>query len=176
MSVTYNGTADDGTVYANASAVTKSGTYTAVFTVTATESYGALSAEEPFTVSPRPINPPGGGGEGGASLYVTSYAGVYDGEGHGIGVEARDAGDVVFTVEYARDATGPWSADMPLYTNVVSTSVWYRVSAPSYAPFSSYTSVTITRRPVTVSVAVPRPTATTAPSLETVATPLSLVE
>lgn len=153
VSVTYKGTAADGTLYDNAPSVTKAGSYRAVFSVAATESYGALLAEVPFTISPRPINPPGGGGEGGASLYVTSFAGVYDGEGHGIAVEARDAGAAAFTIEYAPCPAGPWSAATPLYTNVVSTSIWYRVSAPSYAPFSSYTSVTITERPVTVNIA-----------------------
>ncbi|MBR3584272.1 MAG: right-handed parallel beta-helix repeat-containing protein [Kiritimatiellae bacterium] len=103
---------------------------------------------------------PGGGEvpEGGLSVFDT--AAVYDGAGHTIDTNAlveAFAGAMIgdFTVEYAAAEEEPsegWVADAPLFTNVCSATVCYRVSSPNYEDFVHAARVTITARPVEVRV------------------------
>ena len=55
VTVTYTGTAADGTDYSSTAAPTKAGTYTATFEVEATEDYGSLSLSVNFTIRPRKV-------------------------------------------------------------------------------------------------------------------------
>ena len=70
------------------------------------------------------------GGQSGAGN-AASYVGVYDGEAHGIDVRVTNPA-TGWTVRYATSAEGPFTAERPLYTDVVAgVQTWYEVSAPS---------------------------------------------
>ena len=83
------------------------------------------------------------------AVSAVGYTNVYDGVAHGIAVSARD---LLTTPTYAYAATedGEWSATSPVFTDVCDTQVWYRVSAPNYAPVVGSVGVRITPRPVTL--------------------------
>ena len=80
---------------------------------------------------------------------AVGYTNVYDGAAHGVAVSARD---LLTTPTYAYAATedGEWSATSPVFTDVCDTQVWYRVSAPNYAPVVGSVGIRITPRPVTL--------------------------
>ena len=92
--------------------------------------------------APIPVGPSG-------AITAVGYTNVYDGAAHGIAVSARD---LLTTPTYAYAATedGEWSATSPVFTDVCDTQVWYRVSAPNYAPVVGSVGVRITPRPVTL--------------------------
>ncbi|MDE3276073.1 MAG: MBG domain-containing protein, partial [Verrucomicrobiota bacterium] len=84
-----------------------------------------------------------------------SYSGVYDGVGHGIGVEVANAPSGM-TVKYARGNAGTppsdgWSAVNPLFTNVCDRAVvWYAVECAGYVPYTNSATVTISPKWVIV--------------------------
>jgi len=92
----------------------------------------------------------GTGGE--ASRF--SYSGVYDGVGHGIGVEVANAPSGM-TVKYARGNAGTppsdgWSAVNPLFTNVCDRAVvWYAVESAGYVSYTNSATVTIMPKTLT---------------------------
>ena len=90
--------------------------------------------------APIPVGPSG-------AITAVGYTNVYDGAAHGIAVSARD---LLTTPTYAYAATedGEWSATSPVFTDVCDTQVWYRVSAPNYAPVVGSVGIRITPRPV----------------------------
>ena len=92
--------------------------------------------------APIPVGPSG-------AITAVGYTNVYDGAAHGIAVSARD---LLTTPTYAYAATedGEWSATSPVFTDVCDTQVWYRVSAPNYAPVVGSVGIRITPRPVTL--------------------------
>ena len=92
--------------------------------------------------APIPVGPDG-------AIAAVGYTNVYDGAAHGIAVSARD---LLTTPTYAYAATedGEWSATSPVFTDVCDTQVWYRVSAPNYAPVVGSVGIRITPRPVTL--------------------------
>ena len=83
------------------------------------------------------------------AVTAVGYTNVYDGAAHGIAVSARD---LLTTPTYAYAATedGEWSATSPVFGDVCDTQVWYRVSAPNYAPVVGSVGIRITPRPVTL--------------------------
>ena len=87
-----------------------------------------------------PVGPSG-------AITAVGYTNVYDGAAHGIAVSARD---LLTTPTYAYAATedGEWSATSPVFMDVCDTQVWYRVSAPNYAPVVGSVGIRITPRPV----------------------------
>ena len=132
---------------------TKEGNY-AISTV-----FGTLTVEK-ASAGGEDGEEPGGGEvpEGGLSVFDTTA--VYDGEEHTIDTNAlvevfAEALIGDFTVEYAaaeEEPSAEWVADAPLFTNVCSATVWYRVSSPNYEDFVHAARVTITARPVEVRV------------------------
>jgi len=146
---TFTYTLNDGTKAGNYEIATVNGT----LTVTKASAGGGGGEEPGSGVVPQ-------GGE--SKFDVTA---MYDGEGHIIDTNALVAafgaamiGD--FSCMYARapdqsSATPPavgWVAEAPAYTNVGEYVVWYRVTNPNYEDFMHAAKVTITNRPVTVTV------------------------
>ena len=79
---------------------------------------------------------------------------VYDGEGHSVSVApllgpalAADGAAVTYSPDPSR---APFAPESPVFTNAVSTSVWYRVASPNYAPFTTNALLEIRPRPVTL--------------------------
>lgn len=108
----------------------------------------------PFTIRKTTFDiDDGTGGEGGATSKF-SYAGVYDGHGHGIDVQIANppAGT---TIKYSRGQPGKapggtWSTVKPLYTNVCDNVVWYAVECAGYISYTNSATVTITPKPLAV--------------------------
>ena len=102
------------------------------------------------------------------NVSATSYEGIYDGNAHSIGVTVTENGEDVtgqFTICYA--TTNPesgnvtWVKENPAYTdvywdmdknNVESHTVWYQVSCKGYEPVTGSKTVTITPRPITITI------------------------
>ena len=79
---------------------------------------------------------------------------VYDGEGHTISVApllnpalAADGAAVTYSPDPSRV---PFAPENPVFTNAVSTCVWYRVASPNYAPFTTNALLEIRPRTVTL--------------------------
>ena len=85
----------------------------------------------------------------GGSIEAVGYTNVYDGAAHGIAVSANGLLTSP-TVQYRANEADEWSDTSPVYANVCDTQVWYRVSAPNYAPVVGTVGVRITPRPVTL--------------------------
>ena len=92
--------------------------------------------------APIPVGP-------GGSIEAVGYTNVYDGAAHGIAVSANGLLTSP-TVQYRANEADEWSDTSPVYANVCDTQVWYRVSAPNYAPVVGTVGVRITPRPVTL--------------------------
>ncbi len=130
-------------------------------TTTKQSNYTITITKGSLTVTAASVVPDGGeepgAGDvptGGKSKY--DVTGMYDGEGHTINTNALEAVTLtgaVPTFEYALTADGEWSSVAPVWTNVVATSVWYKISAPNYEPYVHEALVTITNRPVTLTSA-----------------------
>lgn len=149
VKVRYDGTAKDGTVLSDATSVTKAGDYEAVFTVAGNANYTGLTNRVPFTVAQAPVS--GGGSGGGAiSVNVGNYEGMYDGQGHSITVEVTGDDASTFSITYALNGAGPFSAAKPMFTDVCSETVWYVLSSPNYAAVTNSAIVTIAKRTVTL--------------------------
>ena len=78
---------------------------------------------------------------------VESYIGVYDGEAHGIRVEAPQGA----AVTYSEQENGPYSQTNPAYRDAGEYAVYYRAEKYGYEPVSGSATVAIDKRPVTVS-------------------------
>ena len=96
-----------------------------------------------------PSTPPASG-----ALARADCVAVYDGEGHTISVApllnpalAADGAAVTYSPDPSRV---PFAPENPVFTNAVSTSVWYRVASPNYAPFTTNALLEIRPRPVTL--------------------------
>lgn len=149
VKVRYDGTAKDGTVLSDATSVTKAGDYEAVFTVAGNANYTGLTNRVPFTVAQAPVS--GGGSGGGAiSVSVGNYEGIYDGQGHSIAVEVTGDDASTFSITYALNGAGPFSAAKPMFTDVCCETVWYVLSSPNYAAVTNSATVTIAKRTVTL--------------------------
>ena len=152
VKVRYDGMTAEGTLVSGATSVTKAGEYEAVFTVVGNANYSGLTNRVPFSVAKASVS--GGGGAGGAiSVNVNGHEGVYDGQGHSITVEITGNEAATFAVSYALNASGPFSAVKPMFTNVCSETVWYVLSSPNYATVTNSATVTITKRAVTLTSA-----------------------
>ena len=143
VKVTYGGTAADGTEISGATSVTKAGDYEAVFTVVGNRNYTGLTNRVPFSVAKAGV--PGGGGGGDISVNVSGYEGLYDRQGHSITVVLSGSDAPSFTVTYALNRNGPFSAAKPMFTNVCSETVWYVLSSPDYATVTNSATVTIAK-------------------------------
>ena len=104
--------------------------------------------------------------QGGVSKFDTAF--VYDGKGHTIDTNALKAafGSAMAgasAIEYAVDIstsgalgttrpTSGWISESPVYTNAGEYVVWYRVTNPNYEDFVHAAKLSITKRPVTISV------------------------
>ena len=75
---------------------------------------------------------------------VSSYEGVYDGEGHGITVSVTTP-ESGWIVKYASDEAGPYAVEPILFTDVTETAVtvWYTVEAENYATVTNSGTVKI---------------------------------
>ena len=127
---------DEGEVANTFTYATQEGTDLANYAVT------VVTGKIAVVAAPIPVGPSG-------AITAVGYTNVYDGAAHGIAVSARD---LLTTPTYAYAATedGEWSATSPVFTDVCDTQVWYRVSAPNYAPVVGSVGVRITPRPVTL--------------------------
>ena len=92
--------------------------------------------------APIPVGPDG-------AIAAVGYTNVYDGAAHGVAVSA--AGLLMTpTVQYRAREADAWADASPVFRDVCDTQVWYRVSAPNYAPVVGSVGVRITPRPVTL--------------------------
>ncbi len=92
--------------------------------------------------APIPVGP-------GGVVTAVGYTNVYDGAAHGVAVSVTGL-LATPTVQYRTDETEDWVDASPVYSNVCDTQVWYRVSAPNYAPVVGSVGVRITLRPITL--------------------------
>ena len=92
--------------------------------------------------APIPVGP-------GGAIAALGYTNVYDGVVHGVAVSANGLLTAPM-VQYRTDETEDWVDASPVYSNVCDTQVWYRVSAPNYAPEVGSIGIKITKRPVTL--------------------------
>ncbi len=74
------------------------------------------------------------------AVTATGYAGVFDGEGHSIQVDPPSGA----LVSYALMEDGSYTCANPVFTNVVSTRVWYRVRLPGHQTATGSVPVEIT--------------------------------
>ena len=136
------------------------GDYTATFTVAGTDDYDGLTFEVPFTIARATF--------AADDIRLTGYEDVYDGEGHGIGIETNAIPGLA--LRYAVGEGGSpgglaspsgghgvpalpvaaTSAALPLFTNVCEATVWVEASAPNYETVTNSVTVKITARQVTL--------------------------
>ena len=90
--------------------------------------------------APIPVGPSG-------AVAAVGYTNVYDGAAHGVAVSASGLLTAPM-VQYRADEAEDWVDASPVYSNVCDTQVWYRVSAPNYAPVVGSVGVRIMPRPV----------------------------
>ena len=137
---------------------TDAGDYTATFTVAGTEDYDGLTFEVPFTIARATFAD--------GDIVLTDYAGTYDGEGHGVGVETNAIDGLV--LRYAVGEGGSpgglalpsgghgvpalpdWSDTPPTFTDATNVTVWVEASAPNYETVTNSATVKITARQVTL--------------------------
>ena len=134
--------------------VAQEGTDLANYAVTVVTGKIAVVKAAPVTpggpidpVSPDPTDPS-------APYSAYDFVGVYDGEAHTIDTNAlrsvvyQPAAPLSFQYAIVKDGA---LVDEPFtFTDVVSTSFWYRISAPNFADYWHEAKVTITNRPVTL--------------------------
>ena len=85
---------------------------------------------------------------------VTSYDGIYDGEGHGIEVSVTMDTDDEVRKFYSLAEAGPYSAEPILFTNVMDeVTVWYVVEADNYNTVTNSGTVKISLAEITQEVA-----------------------
>ena len=92
--------------------------------------------------APIPVGP-------GGAITAVGYTNVYDGAAHGVAVSV--AGLLTTpTVQYRANEVDAWADASPAFADVCDTQVWYRVSAPNYAPEVGSVGIRITPRPITL--------------------------
>ena len=140
----------------SASGGTQSGSYPVMLTLLDFANYewipregatinGALAVVNFVILKPPPAITVDDGGQSGAANSA-SYVGVYDGEGHGISVRVTYPA-TGYSIRYATAANGPFTDDVPLFTDVVTgAETWYEVSAAGFDPVTNVAVVTITPR------------------------------
>ncbi|MCF2660631.1 S-layer homology domain-containing protein [Pseudoflavonifractor phocaeensis] len=83
------------------------------------------------------------------TITATDYNAPYDGEAHGITVTGTTEGD---TVTYRTD-NATWTGTPPTRTNVQEAkTIWVKVENPNYKTATASATITITKRPVTITV------------------------
>ena len=92
--------------------------------------------------APIPVGPSG-------AVAAVGYTNVYDGAAHGVAVSANGLLTAPM-VQYRTDEADVWADVSPTFGDVCDTQVWYRVSAPNYAPVVGSVGVRITPRPITL--------------------------
>ena len=92
--------------------------------------------------APIPVGPSG-------AVAAVGYTNVYDGAAHGVAVSASGLLTAPM-VQYRADEADVWADVSPTFGDVCDTQVWYRVSAPNYAPVVGSVGVRITLRPITL--------------------------
>ena len=92
--------------------------------------------------APIPVGP-------GGVVTAVGYTNVYDGAAHGVAVSANGLLTAPM-VQYRADEADVWADVSPTFGDVCDTQVWYRVSAPNYAPVVGSVGVRITLRPITL--------------------------
>ena len=92
--------------------------------------------------APIPVGPSG-------AVAAVGYTNVYDGVAHGVAVSASGLLTTPM-VQYRADEADVWADVSPTFGDVCDTQVWYRVSAPNYAPVVGSVGVRITLRPITL--------------------------
>ena len=92
--------------------------------------------------APIPVGPSG-------AVAAVGYTNVYDGVAHGVAVSANGLLTTPM-VQYRADEADVWADVSPTFSDVCDTQVWYRVSAPNYAPVVGSVGVRITLRPITL--------------------------
>ena len=85
----------------------------------------------------------------GGVVTAVGYTNVYDGAAHGVAVSASGLLTAPM-VQYRADEADVWADVSPAFGDVCDTQVWYRVSAPNYAPVVGSVGVRITPRPVSL--------------------------
>lgn len=78
-------------------------------------------------------------------LNVTPYVGEYDGYNHGIKVEVLNAGDT-YQITYATPPTGIYTTTNPMYSEVGTYVVYYKVTMDGHSEVSGSTTVQILRK------------------------------
>ncbi len=123
------------------------GDYTATFTVAGTDDYDGLTFEVPFTIARATFVV--------GDIALTGYEGVYDGEGHGVGIETNAITGL--ELRYAVGEGGspgglapPFGDTPPTFTDVTNVTVWVEASAPNYETVTNSVTVKITQRAVTL--------------------------
>ena len=149
-SVTYSGTAVDGTAVSGATSILAAGTYTATFKVAGTPNYAGLSQDVDFEVTKGDISGGGGGGGGsGVTLIAEGFEGPYDGNKHTVTVSVTGAEGETFDITYSNEENGTYSPTKPSYKNVGTYTVWYKINSKSYAEYRSSLVVKINAAVVT---------------------------
>ena len=92
--------------------------------------------------APIPVGP-------GGVVTAVGYTNVYDGAAHGVAVSVIGL-LATPTVQYRVGEADAWADVLPRFGDVCDTQVWYRVSAPNYAPEVGSIGIKITKRPVTL--------------------------
>ena len=92
--------------------------------------------------APIPVGPSG-------AVAAVGYTNVYDGAAHGVAVSVSGLLTAPM-VQYRADEADVWADVSPAFGDVCDTQVWYRVSAPNYAPVVGSVGVRITPRPVSL--------------------------
>ena len=152
------------------------GTSNAVRTVVGTTAFGMTAADfrnvnpnfsdvvfhvtdGSLTITPREIVNPFDPDDPSAPVLEEILAGVncvtnYDGVGHAIDVASRLNPSLVAdgaSISYSLDPTHePFTTTNPVFTNVVSTSVWYRIVSANFASFTTNALLVIAPRPITL--------------------------
>ena len=84
------------------------------------------------------------------TITATGYDAPYDGAAHGITVNETKLDD---TVSYSIDNGTTWMDTAPTYTDVQpETRIWVKVENPNYVTATASATITITKRPVTITV------------------------
>ena len=149
VTLVYNGTTTGGQSVSDASSITASGTYTAVFTVPGSSNYSGLSESVDFTVALGEISGGGGSGGGSVSLTAEGYEGVYDANPHSVNVAVSGVAGETFSITYSTEEYGAYSATKPSFTDAGAYTVWYKIDSASYAEYKGSLSVQISKAKVT---------------------------
>ena len=127
---------DEGEVENTFDCTAQEGTDLANYAVT------VVTGKIAVVAAPIPVGPSG-------AVAAVGYTNVYDGAAHGVAVSASGLLTAPM-VQYRADEADVWADVSPAFGDVCDTQVWYRVSAPNYAPVVGSVGVRITPRPVSL--------------------------